>query len=110
MLDTSPRWFSAAVQPRRWAGVPGAERGRAALSGGVGGDRGRSRGDRGGGEGRGDPAGVALLVEPVCRGWSGGVGRSVASAAVVSASDGSGGRGSAGRAAGAASGLGCRPA
>ena len=68
MLDTSPRRFSAAVQPRRWAGVPGAERGRAALSGGVGGDRGRPAGHRGGGEGRGEPADAAFVVVPLCRG------------------------------------------
>src|SRR3954449_8619101 len=38
MLDTSVRRFSAAVQPRRWAGVPGVEPCGTALSGAVVGD------------------------------------------------------------------------
>src|SRR3712207_3159703 len=91
MVDTSPRRFTAAVQqPRGWAGVPGAERGRAALSGGVVGDRGRLEGLRGGGQGGGDPAGAAFVVARYSDGRAGGAGRPVASARVVSASDGSG--------------------
>jgi len=55
MLDTSPRRFSAAVQPRRWAGVPGAERGRTALSGG---DRVRHADHGRGGQVRREPPGM----------------------------------------------------